>query len=68
MWSVRSPQRSPGPALKGGNGEEGEHGLADIIKVELVLLPGALLHLWVAEVPILVVNEVASVEHHHKQL
>ncbi len=43
-----------GPALEGGDDEEGEHGLGHVVVVEVVPLPLALLHDRVVEVVVLV--------------
>ena len=49
----------PGPALKGGDNEEGEHCLGHVIVVERVPLPDPLLDDGIIEIAVLVDDELA---------
>lgn len=48
------------PTFEGGHDEERDHGCADVIKVEVVVAPDALLGHWLRRISLLVVDELAS--------
>ena len=49
----------PGPSLEGRHDEEREHGVENVVVVELAALPQPLLHDGLVDVPVLVGDELA---------